>query len=188
MTEEQTEAIQEINEPEETDVEEKIEEVVIPETNKPKKISKKQQRLNAIEDFKNNKENNDYKVYPLKNGGFRVVKRETAPVESAPVVNNPVVNHQYTNDQYFINHIIELEKKYEKLRLKQKKLKKSHKKLKSDVYDDSEPIDLDTVSHEVEVKNVENVNETAVEEPKIAAQPVRYNKGRKMSWRQMLNQ
>ena len=155
--------------------------------------------MNAIEDFKNNKENNDYKVYPLKNGGFRVVKRENAPVESAPVVNNPVVNHQYTNDQYFINHIIELEKKYEKLRLKQKKLKKSHKKLKSDVYDDSEPIDLDTVSHEVvndsstvshevEVKKVENVNETAVEEPKIAAHPVRYNKGRKMSWRQMLNQ
>ena len=180
----------------EENVSEKVEEITVPATKKKSgKISKKQQRLNAIEDFKNGIENNDFKVYSLKNGSYRVVKRETPPakiennVESKPEI-MPVINQQYTNDQFLINHILELEKKFEKLRLKQKKLKKSHKKIKADIYDDSEPIDIETVSHEVDNTN----EEVDIEQPKIVEksavepQPVRYNKSRKLSWRQMLNQ
>ena len=156
--------------------------------------------MNAIEDFKNGKSNDDFKVYSLKNGSFRVVKRESSPVkiesnnETKPEI-TPVVNHQYTNEQFCINHILELEKKFEKLRLKQKKLKKSHKKLKSDVYDDdSEPIDLNTVSHEVDNDSETVSNEIVNEQPKIVEKPaveptpIRYNKNKRLSWRQMLNQ
>ena len=172
-----------------------VEEVIVPKTKKSGKISKKQQRLNAIDDFKNGRENNDFKVYSLKNGSFRVVKRETPPakiennVESKPEP-IPVINQQYTNDQFLINHILELEKKFEKLRLKQKKIKKSYKKMKADIYeDDSEiPVDLNTVSHEVDVKNEEVVNEKIVETPAVEPTVIRYNKGKKLSWRQMLNQ
>ena len=184
----------------EENVSEKVEEITVPATTKkPKKLSKKQQRLNAIEDFKNGIENNDFKVYSLKNGSYRVVKRETPPakiennVESKPEI-MPVINQQYTNEQYLINHILELEKKFEKLRLKQKKLKKSHKKIKADIYDDSEPIDIETVSREVDNDSSTVSNEVDIEQPKIVEksavepQPVRYNKSRKLSWRQMLNQ
>ena len=201
MTNVENESAQETNNIEE-DVEEivdetikNVEEVIVPKTKKSGKISKKQQRLNAIDDFKNGRENNDFKVYSLKNGSFRVVKRETPPakiennVESKPEP-IPVINQQYTNDQFLINHILELEKKFEKLRLKQKKLKKSHKKMKADIYeDDSEiPVDLNTVSHEVDVKNEEVVNEKIVETPAVEPTVIRYNKGKKLSWRQMLNQ
>ena len=179
----------------ESNVNETVEEIITPTKKKSGKISKKQQRLNAIDDFKNGIENNDFKVYPLKNGSFRVVKRENQPakiennIEPKPEI-MPVVNHQYTNEQYLINHILELEKKFEKLRLKQKKLKKSHKKIKADIYDDdSEMIDLSTISNEVDVKNEEVVNEQPkiVEKPAVEPQQVRYNKSKKLSWRQMLN-
>ena len=196
MTNVENESAQETNNIEE-DVEEivdetikNVEEVITPKPKKSGKISKKQQRLNAIDDFKNGRENNDFKVYSLKNGSFRVVKRETPPakiennVESKPEP-IPVINQQYTNDQFLINHILELEKKFEKLRLKQKKLKKSHKKMKADIYeDDSEiPVDLNTVSHEV-VEEEPKIVETTAVEPTV----IRYNKGKKLSWRQMLNQ
>ena len=196
MTNVENESAQETNNIEE-DVEEivdetikNVEEVITPKPKKSGKISKKQQRLNAIDDFKNGRENNDFKVYSLKNGSFRVVKRETPPVkiennvESKPEP-TPVINQQYTNDQFLINHILELEKKFEKLRLKQKKLKKSHKKMKADIYeDDSEiPVDLNTVSHEV-VEEEPKIVETPAVEPTV----IRYNKGKKLSWRQMLNQ
>jgi hypothetical protein len=180
----------------EENVSEKVEEITVPATKKKSgKISKKQQRLNAIEDFKNGIENSDFKVYSLKNGSYRVVKRETPPakiennVESKPEI-MPVINQQYTNEQYLINHILELEKKFEKLRLKQKKLKKSHKKIKADIYDDSEPIDIETVSREVDNTSEEIIDEEPkiVEKPIVEPQPVRYNKSRKLSWRQMLNQ
>ena len=196
MTNVENESAQETNNIEE-DVEEiinetikNVEEVITPKPKKSGKISKKQQRLNAIDDFKNGRENNDFKVYSLKNGSFRVVKRETPPakiennVESKPEP-IPVINQQYTNDQFLINHILELEKKFEKLRLKQKKIKKSYKKMKADIYeDDSEiPVDLNTVSHEV-VEEEPKIVETPAVEPTV----IRYNKGKKLSWRQMLNQ
>ena len=183
------EDVQEINDETTTNVEE----VIIPKAKKSGKISKKQQRLNAIDDFKNGKENDNFKVFPLKNGSYRVVKRETPPVQIENNVDSkpeptPVINQQYTNDQFLINHILELEKKFEKLRLKQKKLKKSHKKMKADIYDDDiEPIDLNTVSHEVDVKNEEVVNEKIVETPVVEPTGIRYNKSKKLSWRQMLN-
>lgn len=201
MADSEIESVQEENIEEsdidESNVQEKTEEIIIPEkTVKPRKISKKQQRLNAIDDFKNGKSNKDFKVYPLKNGSFRVVKRENATVnkenniETKPEI-TPVINHQYTNDQFLINHILELEKKFEKLRLKQKKLKKSHKKIKADIYDDdSEPIDLNAISNEVDVKNEEVVNEQPkiIEKPAVEPTPIRYNKNKKLSWRDMLNQ
>ena len=183
------EDVQEINDETTTNVEE----VIIPKAKKSGKISKKQQRLNAIDDFKNGKENDNFKVFPLKNGSYRVVKRETPPVQIENNVDSkpeptPVINQQYTNDQFLINHILELEKKFEKLRLKQKKLKKSHKKMKADIYDDDiEPIDLNMVSNEVDVKNEEVVNEKIVETPVVEPTVIRYNKSKKLSWRQMLN-
>ena len=198
----QNEIVEESDAHEEENVNETVEEIIVPApaSKMPKKISKKQQRLNAIEDFKNGKSNDDFKVYSLKNGSFRVVKRESSPVkiennvESKPEI-MPVINHQYTNDQFLINHILELDRKFEKLRLKQKKLKKSHKKLKSDVYDDSEmPIDLNTISHEVDDNSSTVSNETTVEQPKIIERNVetppviKYNKGKRLSWRQMLTQ
>ena len=43
-----------------------VEEVIVPKTKKSGKISKKQQRLNAIEDFKNGKTNDEFKVFQLR--------------------------------------------------------------------------------------------------------------------------
>jgi hypothetical protein len=107
----------------------------------------------------------------------------------------PVINHQYTNDQFLINHILELEKKFEKMRLKQKKIKKNYKKIKADIYDDdSEPIDLSTISKQVDNDSEPVSNEMTAEQPKIVEKPaveptpIRYNKSRKLSWRDMLNQ
>ena len=196
----QNEIVEESNAHEEENVNETVEEIITPTKKKSGKISKKQQRLNAIDDFKNGKSNNDFKVYPLKNGSFRVVKRENQPAKIEDVVEQkseimPVINHQYTNDQFLINHILELEKKFEKLRLKQKKLKKSHKKIKADIYDDdSEMIDLSTISREVDNDSETVSNEVVNEQPKIVEKPaveptpIRYNKNKRLSWRQMLSQ
>ena len=107
----------------------------------------------------------------------------------------PVINQQYTNEQYLINHILELEKKFEKLRLKQKKIKKNYKKIKADIYDDdSEMIDLSTISREVDNDSETVSNEVVNEQPKIVEKPaveptpIRYNKNKRLSWRQMLSQ
>ena len=197
----QNEIIEESDAHEDDNVNETVEEITVQATSKkPKKISKKQQRLNAIDDFKNGIENNDFKVYPLKNGSYRVVKRENQPakiddnVESKPEI-MPVINQQYTNDQFLINHILELEKKFEKMRLKQKKIKKNYKKIKADIYDDdSEMIDLNSISQEVDNDSETVSNEVVNEQPKIVEKPaveptpIRYNKNKRLSWRQMLSQ
>ena len=204
MSDSETESVQTEIEAE-TDVPETTEEIIIPETpvKKPgsRKISKKQQRLNAIDDYKNGRENNDFKVYPLKNGSYRVIKRENTTVknnndiETKPEI-TPVINQTYTDNQFLINHLLELEKKFEKLRLKTKKLKKSHKKLKNDIYDDDSemPVDLNTVSekldgfsHEINNNNSSVVSNEVHEKNTVELTPVRYNKGKKLSWRQMLN-
>ena len=61
----QNEIIEESNAHEEENVNETVEEIITPTKKKSGKISKKQQRLNAIDDFKNGIENNDFLIFKL---------------------------------------------------------------------------------------------------------------------------
>ena len=178
--------------------EESIEEPAAPEPMAPvveddisglavKQLSKAQ-RTKLIEAYENGSENPYFKVNRLKNGSYRVTKRSNPLLNETPEHVTERVNKRYegkrlTTEQMLLEHVFELERKCEIMRMKHKKLKKRYNKLENDIFesDDDEPI-----THEVkpEPEPVEvNYTEPAPAEPPITTfrRPVR------KTWRNMLN-
>jgi hypothetical protein len=125
------------------------------------------ERSKLISDFENGVENQYFKVMKMKNGQIRITKRfNPLPTpDKAPEVINNKINKQYnnkllTNEQLLLEHIFDLERKYEQMRLKHKKLKKRYNKLENDIFDDD--------SDELDVREV-----VAEPEPEPVVEPVR---------------
>ena len=124
------------------------------------------ERSKLISDFENGVENQYFKVMKMKNGQIRITKRfNPLPTpDKAPEVINNKINKQYnnkllTNEQLLLEHIFDLERKYEQMRLKHKKLKKRYNKLENDIFDDD--------SDELDVREV-----VAEPEPEPVVEPV----------------
>ena len=125
------------------------------------------ERSKLISDFENGVENQYFKVMKMKNGQIRITKRfNPLPTpDKAPEVINNKINKQYnnkllTNEQLLLEHIFDLERKYEQMRLKHKKLKKRYNKLENDIFDDD--------SDELDVREI-----VAEPEPEPVVEPVR---------------
>ena len=155
-----------------------LQEQVEVELNKPVKQLTKSERERLINEFNSGKDNKYYKVHKLKNGSMRITKRTNPLVEDVEQahetvnskINNKLNTKKLTDNQLLLEHIIDLEKRYEVMRMKHKKLKKRYNKLENDIFeDDSDEIDVREVKYDDDVKNSEN-HEKQVE--KQVAEPV----------------
>ena len=162
----------------------------------------KSQRSKVIEDFEKGVDNPYFKVNRLKNGTYRVNKRST-PLSSEPSeavaranerIEKRTAGMRLTTEQLLLEHMFELERRLEGMRMKHKKLKKRYNKLESDIFsDDEEPSavplnalpdaleDVETTEKEVEIQ----YNTPVQEQPAHAISA--YRRPVKRSWRTMLN-
>ena len=137
-----------------------------------------------------------FKVNRLKNGSYRINKRSNplvtdateAPAKTAENISKKYNGKQLTTEQLLLEHMFELERKYEIMRMKHKKLKKRYNKLENDLFDDSSDDELNerevTAERDVEQPVHEvNYTEPAPAEPAISA----YRRPVKRTWRNMLN-
>ena len=136
------------------------------------------ERSKLISDFENGVDNPYFKVHKLKNGSIRINKRTnplTTPDKAPEVINNKINkqynNKQLTNEQLLLEHMFELERRYEQIRLKHKKLKKRYNKLENDIFeDDSDDIEVREVKYG---DSVEDSVEPSVEPVKIPVEDVK---------------
>ena len=120
-------------------------------TSKPVKQLSKSERDRLIEDFEKGTENVYFKVNRLKNGSYRINKRSNplvtdateAPAKTADKISKKYDGKQLTTEQLLLEHMFELERKYEIMRMKHKKLKKRYNKLEDDIFesDDEQPVE-----------------------------------------------
>ena len=106
-----------------------------------KKLSKDERSM--LEDkFEKGVEDPYFKVIRMSNGAIRITKRRNPIVQnveeaqqqrSTRIANK--VNH-LTNEQLLMEHIIDLETRFESMRLKHKKLKKRYNELENSIYED----------------------------------------------------
>ena len=106
-----------------------------------KKLSKDERGV-LISKFEKGEEDPYFKVTKMSNGSIRVTKRKNPIVQnveeaqqqrSTRIANK--VNH-LTNEQLLMEHIIDLETRFESMRLKHKKLKKRYNELENSIYED----------------------------------------------------
>ena len=160
------------------------------------------ERSKLISDFENGVENQYFKVMKMKNGQIRITKRTTPLVQDVEraheVVNNKIdekfINKRLTDNQLLLEHIIDLEKRYEIMRLKHKKLKKRYNKLENDIFDDSDD-ELDvrevTVPYneepvKIEPKQVEPVVPEAVARAEVSPFRTIRRSVPRQSWRSVV--
>ena len=169
-----------------------------------KKLSK-DERQKLLDGFEQGTEDPYFKVIRMKNGAIRITKRaiplltdvKNAVDANSQKVESKALKHsngsRLTNEQLLMEHIMDLEARFECMRLKHKKLKKRYNELESTIYED---VDDKAVS-----QPVEQVNEKVVEQPveKVDELPVeqvdeqprttmveRPRRGR-MSWRDAIS-
>jgi hypothetical protein len=175
-------------------------------TSKPVKQLSKSERDRLIEDFEKGTENVYFKVNRLKNGGYRINKRSNplvtdateAPAKTAENISKKYDGKQLTTEQLLLEHMFELERKYEIMRMKHKKLKKRYNKLEDDIFesDDEQPVEpVHYGGHEVQEpveQPVRPVREQ-VQEPvkqvqsRSNGEQVTFRRPQKRTWRTMLN-
>lgn len=92
-----------------------------------------------VNNAKNNIDMKNYRVTFYKNGEHRIVLKKSHNNVASKVINSNTTvptpkQATYTDNQLLMEHIIELNSKYDRLHLKQKKLKKKYKSIRDDVY------------------------------------------------------
>ena len=156
----------------------------------------KAQRSKLIQDSEAGIENQYFKVQQMRNGTTRIVKRSNPlnnDAESAERdINNRYTGKRLTTEQLLLEHVLDLERKYEVMRQKHKRLKKRYNKLETDIYDsDDEPIAAEDISRAVEPEPAVQENPVRVKEPEtFPAEPIvtatfKPRNG-KPSWRSMI--
>ena len=111
-----------------------------------KKLSKDERSM--LEDkFEKGVEDPYFKVIRMSNGAIRITKRRNpivADVKQAQEERSTRIANKVgrlTNEQLLMEHIIDLETRFESMRLKHKKLKKRYNELENSIYED---VDNDT--------------------------------------------
>ena len=106
-----------------------------------KKLSK-DERGALISKFEKGEEDPYFKVTKMSNGSIRVTKRKNPIVQNVEEAqqqrSNRIANkvNHLTNEQLLMEHIIDLETRFESMRLKHKKLKKRYNELENSIYED----------------------------------------------------
>lgn len=137
--------------------------------NKPVKKLTKREREQLLREYEDGIDNKYYKVDKMNNGSMRITKRANplGDVDNAHETVSSKIDTRFgkrlTNDQLLLEHIIDLEKRCEIMRMKHKKLKKRYNKLERDIFEDESDDDID--NRVSEVKYNENPVETPVEQP-----------------------
>ena len=167
-------------------------------TSKPVKQLSKSERAKLIEDFEKGTENVYFKVNRLKNGGYRINKRSNplvtdateAPAKTAENISKKYDGKQLTTEQLLLEHMFELERKYEIMRMKHKKLKKRYNKLEDDIFESDDEQPFEPVQYEIEHERereqpIEQVQKP-IEQP-VKHEQVTFRRPQKRTWRTMLN-
>ena len=174
-----------------------------------KKLSKDERQM-LLDGFEKGTDDPYFKVMKMANGQMRITKRLVPllnDVDKAVKVNGENIEKKalkhsngsrLTNEQLLMEHIFDLEAKFEAMRLKHKKLKRRYNELESAIYDDVddgakqviEAHDETPVEH-VKETPVKETNETHVEHVDHVEQPQatlyeRPRRGR-MSWRDAIS-
>ena len=168
-------------------------------TSKPVKQLSKSERDRLIEDFEKGTENVYFKVNRLKNGSYRINKRSNplvtdaaeAPAKTAENISKKYDGKQLTTEQLLLEHMFELERKYEIMRMKHKKLKKRYNKLEDDIFESDdeqpvEPVQYGEVEHEREREQPIEQVQKPIEQP-VKHEQVTFRRPQKRTWRTMLN-
>ena len=171
-----------------------------------KKLSSNE-RARLISDFEKGIENPYFKVMRMKNGQIRVTKRREALCSDVNKAHEQVGERieqrfnkggskQLTNEQLLMEHIIDLETRYEKMRMKHKKLKKRYNALENTIYDDDLTVaddDDDELTPDITPKTT-TTHETPTtperepeREPTPAREPVRRVRTTRSSWRNLVS-
>ena len=171
-----------------------------------KKLSSNE-RARLISDFEKGIENPYFKVMRMKNGQIRVTKRREALCSDVNKAHEQVgerIEQRFnkggskhlTNEQLLMEHIIDLETRYEKMRMKHKKLKKRYNALENTIYDDDDvPQDITPRQQPVAEPVAETHDEPVSDEPEPetptsttpAREPVRRVRTTRSSWRNLVS-
>ena len=134
------------------------------------------ERTLILKNYTDGVENENFDVKTLKNGGINIIRKRTGKVKSLndeiikQVTSVPGKVGQLSTEQFMLNHFMNLEREFDKLKTKQKRLKKKYKRIKTDIYvnDDDDEIVVEKNENEnekVEDKVEEKVVEKVIEEP-----------------------
>ena len=120
----------------------------------------------------------------MKNGQIRVTKRREALCSDVNKAHEQVgerIEQRFnkggskhlTNEQLLMEHIIDLETRYEKMRMKHKKLKKRYNALENTIYEDDDDVHQDITPRQQPVaEHVAETHDEPVEhEPETHAEP-----------------
>ena len=130
----------------------------------------------------------------MRNGTTRIVKRSN-PLNvsgNSESITEKYTGKRLTTEQLLLEHVLDLERKYEVMRQKHKKLKKRYNRLETDLFDsDDEPIAAEDISRAVEPEPAVQENPVKFTEPEsFPAEPIvtaafKPRNG-KPSWRSMI--
>ena len=155
---------------------------------------KKDERKKIIQDYEAGVENPWFKVQQLKNGSVRIIKRSNPLTgdNTETKISEKYTGKRLTNEQLLMEHIIDLEKRYETMRLKHKKLKKRYNRLENDLFESDDEVPAAEVPAETNSERDEVIdNPVKVAEPErmpqesIITAAFRRKPG-KQSWRSMI--
>ena len=180
------------------DTVENVEENVLSNiSSKSVKQLSKSERSRLISDFENGTENPYFKVMRMKNGSIRVTKRRETLLDDASKANESANQRierklpnssgkRLTNEQLLMEHIIDLETRYERMRMKHKKLKKRYNALENTIFEDDveEPVVEEPVVEENVKENVKEVVEQRAETTYIPRGRGRVKQ--RVNWREMI--
>ena len=192
------------------DTVENVDDVLNNISSKSVKQLSKSERSRLISDFENGTENPYFKVMRMKNGSIRVTKRREPLLDDASKANESANQRierklpnssgkRLTNEQLLMEHIIDLETRYERMRMKHKKLKKRYNALENTIFEDddelvNEPVVEDNVEEPVVEEPVveENVKENVKEVVEQRAETTYIPRGRgrvkqRVNWREMIS-
>ena len=164
-----------------------------------KKLSSNE-RARLINDFEKGHDNPYFKVMRMKNGQIRISKRReplcndasNAPDSAKQRIEQKLKKggstKHLTNEQLLMEHIIDLETRYEQMRMKHKKLKKRYNALESTIYEDDDdvPQDITPRLSTPEPEPVEQEPEPVEQEPvqqEPVHMPARRARTTRSSWR-----
>ena len=174
-----------------------------------KKLNK-DERQKLLDGFEKGTEDPYFKVIRMKNGAIRITKRaipllndvQQAVQANSEKVEKKVLKHaqgsRLTNEQLLMEHIMDLESRFETMRLKHKKLKRRYNELESAIYDDademgSKPVQpvseqLETIAEEP-VERVETPVEPPAEQPRttVYERAGTAQRRQRMSWRDAIS-
>ena len=149
----------------------------------------KDERKKIIQDHEAGVENPWFKVQQLKNGSVRIVKRSNPLTgdNTETKISEKYTGKRLTNEQLLMEHIIDLDKRYETMRLKHKKLKKRYNRLENDLFESDDEVPAETNSERDEVID----NPVKITEPEqLPQEPIitaTFRKPGKAAWRSMIS-